>query len=153
MINRMNVIFRYSFLGRITEIREEGCLKEVLENSRFVKRLLKMRNKYRKRVASVLETGSAGRRIVQFKNELYIFPVKVGSIIIVIAILFNVSFYVLFRNTMCKEMGLLGWIIEGILLSMGLVGIFCKAGLIDLMETSLFIKWINRCKQSESEDK
>ena len=149
----MAVIFQNSFLGRITEIKEEDNLKEILGNSRFVKCLLKLCNGWRKRIMEYLKTSFIAKFTVAFKNEFCIFPVKTGSIIVVTAILSNIFFYALFRNAIRNEIGLLGWIIKGMLLFVGLAGLFCEVDLKNLISTSLFLKWINHNRQSELEEK
>ncbi len=153
LFNGIIVILRYSFLGRITEIKEEDNLKEVLESSGFVKWLLKIRGGWGKGIDDCLKTSFIVRHAIRFKNELYVSPVKAWSIIVVTAILSNVFFYALFKNAMCKDTGLLSWIIEAILLFVGLAGLFSEAGLKDLISTSLFVKWINHNRQSELEEK
>ena len=105
------------------------------------------------RIDEYLKTSIMVKYVIGFKNELYVSPVKTGSIIVLTAILSNIFFYALFRNAMRNEIGLLGWIIKGMLLFVGLVGLVCEIGLKNLISTSLFLKWIKHNKQSDLEEK
>lgn len=151
--SRIIIIFQYSFLGKITENKEGDNLKEIFENSKFVNWVLRIYNDRKKRVAGYLNTSLTVKHVIGFKNELYVFPVKSVSIIVVTAILFNMAFYALFKNSMQKEIGLLGWIIKGMLLLVGLAGLFCEVNLKNLKSSSLFLKWINGYKQTDLEKK
>lgn len=138
--------FRYSFLGRITEISDEDNSKEILENSGFAQWLLKICAGGKKRIMSYLKTSFTANCAAGLKNELYVLPVKTISLIVVTAILSDAAFYALLKNVIQREIGLLGWIIRGMLLSAGLAGLLGKADLENLASASLFFKWINRCK-------
>lgn len=145
--------FKYSFLGIITENRKEDNLKGILENSRFVQWLLKIYNDWRKRIHAYLKTSLKAKYAIWFKNKLHSLSVKIGSIIILTATLLNIIFYGLFKNPTSNGIVLLDWIIKGMLLFLGLAGLFCKVSLQNLTSTSLFLKWINHYKQSDSEEK
>ena len=142
--SRITVIFQYSFLGRITEDRGEDNLKETLESSGLINCLFKVCNDCRKRVTDYLKTSLIVKHATGLKNEFYILPVKSGSIIIVTAVLCNLIFYALFKNFIHKEIGLLGWVIQGLLFFAGLVGLFCAVSLEELKKSSLFLKWLKR---------
>ncbi len=149
----ITAIFQYNFLGRVIENKKEDNLKEILENSRFVKRLLKTYDDWRKRVTDYLNTSLTVKHVIGVKRELYVSPVRTGSVIVVIAILSNIFFYALFGNSMQKEIRLFGWIIRGMLLFVGLAGLFCEVSLKNLKSSSLFLKWINHNRQSDLEEK
>ena len=140
----ITVILRYSFLGRITEDRGEDNLKETLESSRFINCLFKISNDWKKRVTDYLKTSLTVRHAIELKNEVYILPVKTGSIIIVTAVLSNLFLHALFKNFIQREIGLLGWVINGLLFFTGLAGLYCKVSLEGLKKSSLFLKWITR---------
>ena len=120
---------------------------------KFVKWVLKIYNDWRKRITEYFNTSLTLKYAIGLRKELNILPIKYGSIIVVTAILSNLFFYVLFKNSMQKEIGLLGWIIRGILLFVGLAGLFCEVSLKNLKNSSLFLKWINPDKQSGWEKK
>ena len=126
---------------------------KILNNSKSVKWLLKINNDWRKRIIECSKTSLTIKHATGFKSELYLLPVKTGGIIIVTAILTNVFLYALLKSSMQKEIGLLSWIIKGMLLLVGLAGLFCETGLKNLIGTSLFLKWINHNKQSGLEEK
>ena len=140
----ITVILRYSFLGRITEDRGGDNLKETLESSRFINCLFKIRNDWRRGVIGYWNTSFTVKHARELKSEFSISPVKSGSIIVVTAILANLFFYALLRNFMHKEIGLLGWVINGLLFFTGLAGLYCKVSLEGLKKSSLFLKWITR---------
>lgn len=138
-LGNMFIVFRYSFIGRITEITEEDNSKKILENSRFVKWLLRICRDWGRIITNYLKTSFTANCAAGLENKLYVSPVKTGSIIVVTALLSDIVF-----NIIRKEIGLLGWIIRGMLLFVGLAGLFCKIGLENLSSTSLVLKWAKR---------
>lgn len=134
--------FGASFLGRITEIKEQEYVT-VLNNSKFIKRLLNVYNAGKDRIINYSKRSELRDLGKEFKDNFVAMPVKMGSIILIATILSNIFFSMLLN----KEIGLLGWIIRGFFLSVGLSGLFCNSKWKDMKETSLVIKLINtHCK-------
>lgn len=148
-----SVAFQYSFLGGIAEIGEGDKLSQILENSRFVRWLLGRCGDWRKRIAAYSKKSFTAHCAAGLGNMAYALPVKAASIIVVTAISSNIVFYALLKNVIHIEIGLLGWIMRGMLLFVGLAGLFCEADLANLKSTSLFLHCINSYAQSHSEEK
>lgn len=145
------IIFRYSFLGKITEVTEEDNTKKILENSRLVKSLRYLCDHWKDRIDGYLKTSSLINYTIELKNGIITLPVKSVSIVIVVAILTDITFSILFKNSIHNETGLLGWIIKVALLLLGFAGLFCEVSLENPKKSSLFIGWIEHNSQSISE--
>ena len=125
----------------------------ILEDSLLYKLFLKSYEGFKKQIGSCLNTSFVVKYLIKMGNGLYYLSVRSISIIILILAISNILLYHMLKCFEGVEIGLLGWIIRGILLFVGFAGIFCKAQLKDLRETSLFVSWINRSKLSLSEEK
>lgn len=138
----INVNFRYSLLGKITEINNKDNLV-ILSNSKFVKWFLGVYKTCGERAISYLRinivTSTVMGWIGEAKKELYFLSVKTSSIILVTIISTNIFFSIL----LSREIGLLGWIIRMSFLFVGLAGLFCNARWKDIMRTSYFIRKMN----------
>lgn len=134
--------FRYSFLGRITEI-DQGQNYAILETSRAVRRLRELFDKYRDKILNYLKTSVIANSISTLTKNIYLFPVQTASIIIIIVMITNVSFALLLKN----EIRLSGWLVYGILLLIACNGLHSKINLEELAKTSYFIGRLNNsCK-------
>lgn len=124
-----------------------------LEDSWSAKVFLKVYGGLKKWIMACLSTSLLIKYLIKLGSGLYNLSVRSISIIMLMLVIANIFLYNILRSFEDVEIGLLGWIIRGILLFMGIVGIFCKSQLKDLRETSLFVSWINRSKLSLSEEK
>jgi len=139
--------FKYSFLGKITEMDiDRECNAVILDNSKLAKCLLNSYNTWKLKIMDYVRTNATIGLVVAVRRVIYFSPVKTISIAAVVVILINFIFSVLLN----KDIVLMSWIIQGMLLFMGLAGLFCEADLKNLTGTSLFLKWINHSKQSEA---
>jgi len=137
--NKIKVYFRYSFLGTISEIKENEN-NIVLEESKIVRYLINSYKKFKLRAISYFDTSIARSSLNELTKELYFSPIKNLSIIIVVAILINIIFSILLK----KEIGLLGWFIRIFFLLIGLNGLSSNATWEDIKKTSYFIKQQNK---------
>ena len=133
----IKVCFSESFLGRIIDIdiAEKDNLV-ILKNSRFVKWLLRLYRTWENKVRIYLETSATVNLTKEAKKELYFLPVKTFGIIVVTAVPINIFIAIVLN----KEIGLLGWAIRGLLLFVGLGGLFCNATWEDIKRTNFFIR-------------
>ena len=145
-LSQIKVCFRYSFLGRITEIGEEGH-PEILDNSKVVRWVLNIYNIWKDRIISWANSSAMINSVVEVKKELYFLPVKTGGMIVFTAVLTNMGLSLF----MGKEIGLFGWSLRGVLLVVGFWGMFCNVGWEELKRTSWFIKWIENGSTSTQE--
>lgn len=134
--------FRYSLLGRITEIKEKDNL-EIFNNSRLLKWSLgKYKNlkSYNNRIIKRLKTTVIFSSVQAIKKEFRLSPLKICGIIGVTAILINTAASLLLK----KEIGLLGWSLRVIFLFLGWSGLFCNASWKDTKRTSFVLKYMNK---------
>lgn len=124
-----------------------------LEDSYLHKILLKSYVGFKKQIGSCLSTSFIAEYLIKLGSGLYYLSVKSISIVMLILVISNILLYYMLKCFEDMENGLLGWIIRGVLLFVGFAGIFCKAQLKDLRETSLFLRWIYHSKLSLSEEK
>ncbi len=135
----VTVNFRYSLLGKITELREEDS-RGILENSRFIRRLTHLYKACKEKALIYEKTSATLELAKETGKELHFLSVKKFSVIAVIAILTN-SIFSIFAD---KEMGLLGWTTRGALLFAGISGIFCNVGWQAIIDNSMFLILIRK---------
>lgn len=131
--------FKYSFLRKITEIKEENNLV-IFDNSRFVRWSLDIYKKWKYRLVNYPRISTTMDSIQEIKKGLYFFPIKTGSIIVVTVISVNILLSILLH----KEIRLLGWIMRGLVLFIGLNGLSSQANWEDIKKTGFFLKRINK---------
>jgi hypothetical protein len=129
--------FRYRFLGKISEINKENN-SVILNNSRFIRWVLNLSNIWKYRILNYAKTSIILESVKEIKKEVYFSPVKISSIIIVTAILTNISFSILFN----KEIGLLSWVIRTLLFFAGLAGLSSNATWEDVKKTNFILKYL-----------
>ncbi len=136
-LSQIKVCFRYSFLGRITEIGGEGR-PEILDNSKVVRWILNKYNIWKDGIVNYTNSSIMINLVAEVKKELYFLPVKTGGMIVFMAVLTNMVLSLL----MGKEMGMFGWSMRGALLFVSFWGMFCEVTWEELKRNSWFIKWI-----------
>lgn len=137
LISQAKTCFRYSFLGKITEIGEEDNT-EIIHNSKVAKWMIDSYNILKNIIANYSPSSIIMNSTLEVKKELHSSPVKAGGMILFTAILSNILLSLLLH----KEIGLLGWIIRTVLLLAAFWGIFCGVGWEELKKTSWFIRYI-----------
>jgi len=140
--NGTSLNFKYSFLGRISKIGQ-GQNLAILETSRAVGRLRELFDKYRDKMLNYLKTSVIANSISTLNKNLYLFPVKTASIIIIIVMITNILLSILLK----KEIWLLGWFVYGVFLFIAVNGLYSNISLEELAKTSYFLKCLNNpCK-------
>lgn len=140
LINRfwekVKICFRYSFFGRITETRQIN--PEILDNSRVVQYLFGFYERRKSKIIKSFEASSTIDLAKDTKKDLYFSPVRVTSIIVVIAITVNVFLSIVLQ----KQIGLWGWLMRGLFLPVAISGLFCKTDWPTVKRNSVFLRKI-----------
>lgn len=129
------VNFKYSFLGRASEIKEEKNA-EFLDNSRTVGywvswlRIKKISLSFYSSLSKIVAL------IKEIVKEIYRSPLQAGSIIVISAIMVNAALSFLLK----REIGLFGWVMRGIFLFVGINGFLCKTDWLILKNNSAILK-------------
>lgn len=131
---RIKISFRYSFLGRITETRQISS--GVLDNSKLIQYLFNSYKKWKHKVIQLPQFSSTADLAKDTKKALYSFPVRIISIIVIIAITINVIFSFVIQ----KEISLWGWLMRGLFLVAAVIGLFCKADWQTIKKNSVFLR-------------
>lgn len=131
--------FRYSFLGRITEINDQPN-PAILENSAVVKKISKLVYSWQDKITNCAKTSTLVGNAQGLKKELYSLPVKTGSFIVLSAIITNI----ILSLALHKEINTLGWIIRISLLIASWGGLFSPVQWEELKKTSLALNYLNR---------
>lgn len=136
---KIAICFRYSFLGRITEIKEEGS-SVLLDNSRAVQYWIRIFRIGKNKIIYYLNTSKVAKLTKMMKGEFYSFPVKIISTIVVIAIIVNVVLSIILG----RGITLWGWAMRGVLLLVGIGGLFCEADWQTVIGNSITFRHVNR---------
>jgi len=140
LINRIwekiKICFRYSFLGRITET--EQITSGILDGSRMAQYLVSFCKRWMNKITQALNASSTIDLAKDTKKDLYFSPVRVTSIIVVIAITTNVFMSIILQ----KQIGLWGWLMRGLFYWIAVSGLFCKADWPTVKRNSVFLRKI-----------
>ncbi len=137
------IVFTESFFGRISEVKEGYVSRAIIDNSKFIRSSLNMYKTCKSRFIKT-ETSLAVDLAKEIARKFQSSPMKIISIIAAIAILTNISLALLLH----REIGLIRWIANILFLSMALAGLFCNARWLEIKQTSLILKKINKyCKK------
>lgn len=142
LYNRMTLYFKYTFLWKITEIKEKDILL-ILENSKFVSWLLGVYSPWKHKMTSYFRKSAVANLKDAIAKELYLLPVRTTSIILVTIIITNTFFSIVLLSRE-KEITLLAWIIRVLFLIIGLAGLFCNVNFEDIKRTSFVVKYMNK---------
>lgn len=118
------IAFRYSFLNRITEVRDSEGNPEILSNSKVVKWGLDFCNKRKPRLLFYSNTSNIVYSAMEVKRELHSLPVKTGGMIVFTAVLTNTLLSLLTH----REIGVLGLSMRVLLLFAAFWGCFMRQG-------------------------
>ncbi|MFH0935359.1 MAG: hypothetical protein V1828_00635 [Candidatus Omnitrophota bacterium] len=138
---KIKVYLENSFLGKISQT--EGKDNSIILNeSKFVRNLLQVLRIMNNKLKEFLKTSIFSQYKKNLKINLSSLPIKSLSIIMIIALLLNVSLFLLFN----KKMTFYGWGMQCLLLFMSISGLFCSASWEEIKRTSLILRYINnRC--------
>ena len=131
--------FRYSFLGRITEINDQPN-PAILSNSATVKKASSLFYFWQDQITSCAKTSMMAGNARGLKKELYLLPAKTGSFIVLTAVITDILLSLVLR----KEINILGWIIRISLLTASWGGLSSPVQWEELKKTSLFVDYLGR---------
>lgn len=137
--DKVKIYSRYSFLGRISEIRQNDNT-EILEKSKVLIFLIKLYKKWKYQLAYYLKISRSYALTEEFKKEYYFQAVKVTSTIVIIAVMTNIIFTILLR----QRVELLGWFMRGLLLFVGICGLNSHLDWSTLRGTSISLKLFSK---------
>lgn len=135
---KIKVCFRYSFLGRVIEIKQRTLV--ILDNSRAVQYLINLYKRWKDRVVCYLKTSLTISLAENTKEELNFSPVKIVSIILVTAVIVNLFLSVFLH----KQISSGAWLMRGLFLFVGVAGLFCLTDWPTVRKSSVFFKKIER---------
>jgi len=134
----IRINFRYSFLGKITEINREQNFA-ILETSNVMERLRKLSNK----ILAYFQVSVIRSFMGKLNRKLYLFPIKTGSTIIIIVIITNITLSSLLK----REIGLWGWFLRGMFIFIAGNGLSSQVSWEEVRKTSYFLRHLNNpCK-------
>jgi len=134
---RIKVCFRYSFIGKITETKED--LNFVfLNNSKIIRRLGYLYAKGSNKIDNCLQTSIVADILRRCKKEFHLLQMKKVGIVISIAVMANLFFSILLKI----EISLFGWLMRGLILFVGIAGIFCNADWLTISSNSKILRKI-----------
>jgi hypothetical protein len=133
---KIEICFKYSFLGRITEIKETE--PALLDDSRVVRYLINFYKGWRNKAICYLMPSFTLRLAKDTKEELIFSPVRTISLIVIITSLVNAVLSVLLQ----KQMGLWSFFVRVLFLLAGTAGLSCEADWPMVKKSSIFLKKI-----------
>lgn len=127
--------FEYSIFGRLTEI-DEDISKNFLETSKATKIALNRMKNLKDKLIAFSDTSSSVTSTRSIKCDFFSKPLKVGGIIVITTIMTNLFLSIILQ----KQITLWGWVMRGILLFIGISGLFCNAGWPTIRNYSLILR-------------
>lgn len=135
-LEKIKICIRYSFLGRITEIKEKDTT--ILNNSYTVRYLIEFCQRWKNKISGYLNASLTAKLTKDTEQQLYFSPVILISIIVASAIFVNTFLSFIFQ----KEISLWGWLIRVLFLFVSISGLFCQADRSVIKEGSILLKKI-----------
>ena len=136
----IKISFKQSFFKETVGIVDEINFITAMEKSGLICMLLKIYTSLKKMWSNCLKISFAINYVKGLKGRYDFLSVRSLSAFILIGTLLNISCYVWFDDFRGNEILLTGWIIRGAFLFVGLAGLYCKAGIREIANTSLFLK-------------
>ena len=137
VIIKMNNLFKYSFLEKISRIRQDDNSRSLIDSAVVTCWIDWLKTKKR----LLFEFGKTSRIMISTKEAgqaAYREPIKTLSIILSSAILVDIFLCLLFK----KEISLLGWVMRGVFLFIVAGGFFCNVDWQSIEDGSIFFKKI-----------
>lgn len=131
---KVETCFRYSFLGKITEIRQTNLA--FLDNSQVVQYLVNFYKGWKNKIISCSKISLLFSLTKDMKEKLYFLPVRIICIIVVVAIAVNIFLSLV----LCKHITLWSWLIRGLFLFTAYAGLFCQVDWPTFKRNSVFLK-------------
>lgn len=124
--------FKFSVFARLAKI-EYNIPSDFFETSKTAKVVLNWGGNLKNKLINSFSASSVFFACLRaLKHDFSLNSLKVGGIIIVAAISTNLALSVILQ----KQIILYGWVMRGLLLSVGICGLFCNANWEDIKRTS-----------------
>jgi len=130
---KIKICFIYSYFGKI--INEKQISLKILYSSRVVQYFMNFYKKWKNMITQFLKTSLMVGLAKDTKRQLIFSPVKIISMIVIIAFAVNVFLILVLQ----KQIGLWGWLIRGLLLFVAISGLFSKADWPTVKRSSVFL--------------
>jgi hypothetical protein len=129
--------FRYSFLGRLTDT----CSKRnsFFEESKIIRGVSNIYKKTKHRLKHYLEASLTNKLVKLLRKDFSLFAVRNISIAVIAFVAADIFFSIVILK---KKIELQGWLIRGLLIYIGIGGLFCNANWQDVKENSFFYKYL-----------
>ena len=134
---RMRVCFRFSFLGKISDIKQVGNTA-MLENSKTTQYLISFYRKQRDKIIYFLSASKTASLTKETREEFHLSPLKMAGIIVGTAVMINVFLSLVLQ----RPIPLWGYLMRGLFLFVAASGIFCKADWLTVKSNSIIIRKI-----------
>jgi len=131
----------YSRESSLVKIINEICEKNgspIFEGSIVINRTADLIKKQRAKLKFYLKTSQSDNLLAETKKELLSSPLKITSRIAVIAVITNITLSFSINRPPCLSV----WIVEAVILFIGLNGISSETTWEEIKKTSKFIKFI-----------
>ena len=114
---KRSTYFKYSALASITAKGQMSL--GVLDNSRTIQYLFNFYKSWIGKIINYLGISLAAESAKSIKEQLSLFPVRVVSIILMTAVIVNLSLSIVLQ----RQIGLWGWLLRGLFLFVGVGGL------------------------------
>src|SRR3989338_7073049 len=132
---KVKTYFKYSFFGKITDITIERNIA-VLDESLVISWLVRIYRTGKDKIINYFNSSFIREIILELKNKLNFMPIRMSSIIIIMAIMLNLLLSILSRN----QISFMGWLIRIMLLFISFAGLFNSVSLGEVTKTSFVLR-------------
>lgn len=112
---------------------------DIYQNSLIVRHLTAFYKKSADRVINYLRNGPMAAFLKDTKIQLRLFPVRTTSTVLVAAVAVNM----LLLSVLGRQINLYGWLMRGLLLSVGIAGLSCKADWPTVKANSIILRFFH----------
>lgn len=129
--------FKFSIIGRLTEINKDAS-RNFFQTSKVTKILLNWVNNLKNGTIKLSVTSNYVTSTKTLRQTFFLSPLKVGGIIVITTIMVNLTLLIILQ----KQITLWGWWMRGLLLLIGISGLFCNADWPTIRSNSLILRKI-----------
>lgn len=135
VVKLIKIGFKFSFFGRLTEIGQDAP-RNFFEGSRIMPVVLEWIKKLKHRATDSSATSILFSSAGSLKCVFFSRPLEAGGIIIITSIIINLALSFILQ----KQIALAGWMMRGLLLFIGISGLFSNLNWQDLRGTSFVLR-------------
>jgi len=151
VIFEIQASLRDNFMGGFPDNVHEANNDEtvnILETSVLTVRLIRLLNGCRYKIIVFFQKSAAYGLIKDLNKNLYFFPIKTVSLIIIISIATNT----ILSFILCKEISISGWFIRSVFLLIAFNGLLSVTSWDELSKTSYSLKYLNKSISSKAKN-